>query len=32
LPVFKYDGTIAIPNPHRIELLDRDALEAIAEA
>ena len=29
---FKRDGTIAIPNPHRIELLDRDALEAIGEA
>jgi CRP/FNR family nitrogen fixation transcriptional regulator len=32
LSLFKRDGTIAIPNPHRIELLDRDALEAIGEA
>jgi CRP/FNR family nitrogen fixation transcriptional regulator len=32
LSAFKRDGTIAIPNPHRIELLDRDALEAIGEA
>jgi CRP/FNR family nitrogen fixation transcriptional regulator len=29
---FKRDGIIAIPNPHRIELLDRDALEAVGEA
>jgi len=28
---FKRDGIIAIPNPHRIELLDRDALEAVSE-
>jgi hypothetical protein len=32
LSLFKRDGTIAIRNPHRIELLDRDALEAIGEA
>jgi CRP/FNR family nitrogen fixation transcriptional regulator len=32
LSAFKRDGTIAIPNPHRIELLDRDALEAIGDA
>ena len=32
LSAFKRDGTIAIPNPHRIELLDRDALEAVGEA
>jgi len=32
LSAFKRDGVIAIPNPHRIELLDRDALEAIVEA
>ena len=32
LSAFKRDGTIAIPNPHRIELLDRDALEAMGEA
>jgi len=31
LSAFKREGVIAIPNPHRIELLDRDALEAIAE-
>ena len=29
LSLFKRDRAIAIPNPHRIELLDRDALEAI---
>jgi CRP/FNR family nitrogen fixation transcriptional regulator len=28
----KRDGIIAIPSPHRIELLDRDALEAAGEA
>ncbi len=32
LSAFKRDGVIAIPNPHRIELLDRDALEAAGEA
>jgi len=32
LSLFKRDRVIAIPNPHRIELLDRDALEAIGEA
>jgi CRP/FNR family nitrogen fixation transcriptional regulator len=32
LSAFKRDGVIAIPNAHRIELLDRDALEAIGEA
>ena len=32
LSLFKRDGAIAIPNPHRIELLDRGALEAIGEA
>lgn len=32
LSLFKRDGVIAIPNPHRIELLDRDALEAASEA
>ena len=32
LSLFKREGAIAIPNPHRIELLDREALEAIAEA
>jgi len=32
LSLFKRDGVIAIPNPHRIELLDRDALEAVGEA
>jgi hypothetical protein len=30
--VFKRDDVIAIPNSHRIELLDRDGLEAMAEA
>ena len=29
---FKRDGLIAIPNSHRIEIRDRDALEAIGEA
>ena len=32
LSTFKRDGAIAIPSPHRIELCDRDALEAIVEA
>lgn len=32
LSAFKRSAIIAIPNPHRIELLDRDALEAIGEA
>jgi CRP/FNR family nitrogen fixation transcriptional regulator len=32
LSAFKRGGAIAIPNPHRIELLDRSALEAICEA
>jgi CRP/FNR family nitrogen fixation transcriptional regulator len=32
LSSFKRDDVIAIPNPHRIELLDRDALEAASEA
>jgi CRP-like cAMP-binding protein len=32
LSAFKRHGVIAIPNPHRIELLDRDALEAVGEA
>jgi CRP/FNR family transcriptional regulator, nitrogen fixation regulation protein len=32
LSAFKRDRVIAIPNPHRIELLDRDALEAVGEA
>ena len=32
LSTFKRDGVIAIPNPHRIELLSRDALEAVGEA
>ena len=31
LSAFKRDGVIAIPNPHRIELLDRSALEGVAE-
>src|SRR5215471_13758949 len=31
LSTFKRDGVIAIPTPHRIELLDRDALEAVSE-
>jgi CRP/FNR family transcriptional regulator, nitrogen fixation regulation protein len=32
LSIFKRDGAIAIPNPHRIELRDRDALEVMGEA
>lgn len=32
LSLFRRDEVIAIPNPHRIELLDRDGLGAIAEA
>jgi len=32
LSIFKRDGAIAIPNPHRIELLDRNALEAMGDA
>jgi CRP/FNR family nitrogen fixation transcriptional regulator len=32
LSSFKREGVIAIPNPHRIELRDRDALEAAVEA
>jgi len=32
LSAFKRDHVIATPNPHRIELLDRDALEAVGEA
>ena len=32
LSVFKRDGAIAIPAPHRIELCDRNALHAIGEA
>ena len=32
LSIFKRDGAIAVPNPHRIELRDRRALEAISEA
>jgi hypothetical protein len=28
----KRDGAIAIPHPHRIEICDRDALEALVEA
>lgn len=28
---FKRDGLIAIPNPHRIELLDRQTLETVSE-
>jgi CRP/FNR family nitrogen fixation transcriptional regulator len=31
LSVFKRDGVIGIPTPHRIELRDRAALAAIAE-
>jgi len=31
LSAMKRDGAIAIPNPHRIELCDRDALEAMVE-
>lgn len=32
LSMFRHDRMIAVPNPHRIELLDRAALEAIGEA
>jgi CRP-like cAMP-binding protein len=32
LSAFKRDGAIAIPSPHRIELRDRGALEAVGEA
>jgi len=32
LSAFKRDGVIGIPTAHRIELLDRDALEAAGEA
>src|SRR5215831_11377639 len=32
LSTFKRDGTISVPNPHRIELLDRGAVEEIGEA
>ena len=32
LSAFKRAGVIGIPNPHRIELLDRGALEAAGEA
>jgi CRP-like cAMP-binding protein len=32
LSSFKRDGTIAIPNPHRIELRNHDALEAVGDA
>jgi CRP-like cAMP-binding protein len=32
LSTFRRDGIIAVPNPHRIELLDRAALEAVGEA
>ena len=32
LSAFKRSSVIAIPNPHRIELLDRGALEAVGEA
>src|SRR5262249_28962459 len=31
LSAFKREGAIAIPNPHRIEVLDRAALEAVSE-
>jgi CRP/FNR family nitrogen fixation transcriptional regulator len=31
LSTFKRDGLIAVPNPHRIELRSRDALEAMAD-
>jgi len=31
LSLFKREGVIALPNPHRIELLDRGALEAMSE-
>ena len=32
LSSFRRDGMIALPNPHRIELCDRAALEAVGEA
>jgi len=32
LSIFKRDGVIAIPTPHRIELRDREALEMLGEA
>jgi CRP/FNR family nitrogen fixation transcriptional regulator len=32
LSAMKRDGAIAIPHPHRIEICDRDALEALVEA
>lgn len=32
LSAFKRAGSVAIPNPHRIELRDRRALEAVGEA
>jgi CRP-like cAMP-binding protein len=32
LSLFRRESIIAIPNPHRIELLDRGALEALGEA
>jgi CRP/FNR family transcriptional regulator len=31
LSAFKREGAIAIPNPHRIEVLDRAALEAVSQ-
>jgi CRP-like cAMP-binding protein len=32
LSIFRHERMIVIPSPHRIELLDRAALEAIGEA
>ena len=32
LSAMKRDGAIAIPNPHRIEIRDREMLEALAES
>jgi CRP-like cAMP-binding protein len=32
LSAFKRQGVIAIPSPHRIELLDCDVLERVGEA
>ncbi|HTW53679.1 MAG TPA: helix-turn-helix domain-containing protein [Stellaceae bacterium] len=32
LSAMKRDGAIAIPHPHRIEICDRDALEAVVDA
>lgn len=32
LSAMKREGTIAIPSPHRIEIRDRDALEAVLDA